>query len=470
MQLSPNSSASLMKKQQIMTRLLEKKRKKELARSTGQLIAGTNKPDIPEAFADIWKPAPFKVYYGGRGKGASWSMVRALIYKAHTQKLFIVCGRETQKSIKESIHRLICNQIKLLGLTDQFNMQAEKIIGLASGSEIVFIGLAAMNIDNQRSLEGCDILYMTEAAKISAYTWETIVPTIRKDNSEIWVDFNPGDELDPTYQKFVANTPPTGSIVKQVHYYDNPFFPARLEQQRQDALARIEEAKKQANGDDTDPAVVQAILDYDHVWGGEPRKIGMAAIMRSRVVFDKFDTPPDARFFHGLDFGYAADPLAFIRCFIVEGIDERTGRPWQDLYIDREVYGPGIELDDIDKNLDLIPTARSWPIKADSSQPATISYLKRQGFNIKGAEKWSGSVEDGITHLKGFRRIVIHEKNCPNMVKEAKLYSFKVDRLTREILPIIVDKHNHGWDAVRYSLDGFIQKRGSTGVWAKLAQ
>lgn len=422
----------------------------------------TNKPEVPDAFADIWKAAPYKVYYGGRGKAASWSMVRALIFKAHTQKLFIVCGRETQKSIKESIHRLICNQIKLLGLEEYFHLGAEKITGYASGSEIVFIGLSTMSVDSQRSLEGCDILYVTEAAKISAYSWETIIPTIRKDDSEIWVDFNPGDEQDATYQKFVANVPPTGALVRKVHYYENPWFPKRLEQQRQDALAKIANARDEAER-------MQAQLDYDHVWGGEPRKISMAAIFRSRVHFEIFDTPPDVRFFHGLDFGFAQDPLAFVRNFIVEGVDER-GRPYQDLYIDREFFGIGVEIDDTPKALDTIETARNWPIKADNARPETISYLKRKGFDISAADKWPGSLEDGIAHLNGFRRIVIHERNCPEMVKEAKLYSFKVDKVTREILPIIVDKHNHGWDATRYSLDKYIQRRGGSGVWAKLAK
>jgi len=450
--------------------LLEIQRKRELLQSSARNVVAFDKPEIPEAFSDIWKPAPFKVYYGGRGKGASWSMVRALIYKAHTQRLFIVCGREVQKSIKDSIHRLIKNQIKLLGLSEFFDVRGEIIRGLASGSEIVFIGLSAMNIDAQRSLEGCDILYMSEAANISAYTWETIVPTIRKDDSEIWVDFNPNLETDATYQKFVANKPPTGSIVRKVHYYENPHFPKRLEQQRQDALQRIEDALAKADGNRDDASVIQAQLDYDHVWGGECRKLSMAAVFRSRVEFAVFDTPADARFFHGADWGFADDPSTLVRSFILEGVDERTGRKWQDLYIDREMFGYHVEIDNLPQHYDSIATARNWPIKADASNPAQISYMRRQGFNITAAKKWDGSVEDGIAHLKAFRRIVIHERNCPNMVREAKLYSFKVDKNTREILPIIVDKENHGWDAVRYSLDGYILKRGSAGVWAKLAQ
>ena len=115
-----------------------------------------------------------------------------------------------------------------------------------------------------------------------------------------------------------------------------------------------------------------------------------------------------------------------------------------------------------------MPGARDWPIKADGARPETISYLHRQGFTISAAEKWPGSVEDGIAHLKGFKRIVLHER-CKHMDEERRLYRYKVDPKTQQVLPVVIDKHNHGWDAIRYSLDGYIQRRGAAGVWARLA-
>jgi phage terminase large subunit len=115
-----------------------------------------------------------------------------------------------------------------------------------------------------------------------------------------------------------------------------------------------------------------------------------------------------------------------------------------------------------------VPGVRDWPIKADAARPETISYMRRQGFHISAADKWDGCVEDGIAHLKGFRRIVIHER-CKQMNDERRLYRYKVDAKTGEVLPVIVDKHNHGWDAIRYSLDGYIQRRGGLGVWSRLA-
>jgi phage terminase large subunit len=116
---------------------------------------------------------------------------------------------------------------------------------------------------------------------------------------------------------------------------------------------------------------------------------------------------------------------------------------------------------------DSVPGSRKWPIKADCARPETISYVARQGFNIAAAEKWPGSLEDGVAHLKGFVKIHIEER-CKHMQEVARLYAYKIDRVTDEVLPIILDCHNHGWDAIRYGLDGHIQRRGVSAQWARL--
>jgi phage terminase large subunit len=116
-----------------------------------------------------------------------------------------------------------------------------------------------------------------------------------------------------------------------------------------------------------------------------------------------------------------------------------------------------------------VPGSRKWPIKGDCSQPQTISYVARQGFNLTAAEKWPDSVEDGIEHIKAFRKIHIHTR-CKKMQEEAAMYSYKVDRITEDVLPIVLDKWNHGWDAIRYGLCGFIQKRGAASIWARLGK
>jgi phage terminase large subunit len=135
------------------------------------------------------------------------------------------------------------------------------------------------------------------------------------------------------------------------------------------------------------------------------------------------------------------------------------------------VYGYSIEIDELPtKVCDKIPTSRQWPIKADPSRPETISYLRNRGFSISAAEKWKGSIEDGIAHLKSFVKIHIHPEGCKQFIPETYLYRYKVDRMTKEVLPVIIDKHNHGWDSLRYALDKYIRRRGGLGVWAKLGQ
>lgn len=155
------------------------------------------------------------------------------------------------------------------------------------------------------------------------------------------------------------------------------------------------------------------------------------------------------RLFFGADFGFAKDPNTLVRSFILHNR----------LYIEYEAYGQQTELDHMPELYDTIPGSRDWPIKADSARPETISYLKRQGFNISAAEKWQGSVEDGIAHLRGFDEIIIHPR-CKNVAREARMWSYKTDRITGEVLPKLADGYEHCWDGIRYSLDGHIKRKG----------
>lgn len=325
----------------------------------------------------------------------------------------------------------------------RFDVQRDTIRS-AVGSEFIFKGLHR-NVQEIKSLEGIDIAWCAEAQATTAESWQVLDPTIRKPGSEIWIDLNPDQESDATYQMFIKNPPPDAVVVK-VGWQDNPWWPEVLEKQRQHAFNQANESG------DWDA--------YNWIWEGHCRQVSDAIIFRRRVVVETFDTPVDARFYHGTDWGFANDPTALLRCYIIDN----------DLYVDREVYGHGVEIDETPALFDTIETARSWPIMADAARPETISYMRRQGFNISAAEKWPGSVEDGVAHLKGFNKIHVHATNCPRLIEEAKLYSYKVDRITGEILPVIIDKHNHGWDALRYALAKFIRARGGVKLWEQLGR
>lgn len=391
---------------------------------------------LPRVYQELFRPARYKCFYGGRGGAKSWCFAQALILLSLQQKLRILCTRELQTSIADSVHRLLSDQILAMGLAGCFSV-SRKAIKSYTGSEFLFKGIRH-SIQEIKSTEGVDICWMEEAQSASQDSWEILIPTIRKPGSEIWLSFNPEQEEDPTYQRFVLNTPPD-TILRKVGWEDNRWFPDTLEKERRYMLSVDLEA-------------------YDHVWGGHCKKISDAVIFGKRVTIDAFETPQDVRFFHGADWGFANDPTTLVRSFIQD----------ECLFIDQEAFGYGVEIDETPQLFDSIPTARTWPIKADSSRPETISYMRRKGFNITAADKWDGSVEDGIAHLKAFKQIVIHER-CKHMNDERRLYSYKVDKKTKEVLPIIVDKHNHGWDAERYSLDGYIQRRGGLSVWAQLA-
>lgn len=396
-------------------------------------------PRAINPFDALKERARYKVFYGGRGAMKSWSFARALLLFADRWSLRVLCAREFQSSIADSVHRLLSDQIELMGLAHRYDITQNSIRNIATGSEFIFKGIRH-NVREIKSMEGIDICWVEEAQSVSTNSWEILTPTIRKDGSEIWISFNTGEETDPTYQRYVLKPPP-GAIVRKVGWEDNPHFPATLDAERRHMLA-------------TDPEA------YEHIWGGAPRTLSDAVIFRNRVAFESFDSPhPDEniRPFFGADWGFANDPTALIKSFIRD----------ETLFVEHEAFGYGVEIDETAQLFDSVPGARDWPIKADSSRPETISYMSRQGFRIDAAEKWQGSVEDGIAHLKGFKRIVVHER-CKRIAQEFRLYSYKVDKVSGDVLPIIVDKHNHGIDALRYSLDGYIQRRGGLGVWAKL--
>lgn len=413
-------------------------------------------------FRPLFKPKRYKIFHGGRGGAKSWEIARALVLIASTRKVRILCAREVQNTIKDSVLKLLKDQIEKLGLGPWFHT-TDTGIRSSVGSEFIFKGLRT-DPNGVKSTEGIDICWVEEAQTVSADSWDVLTPTIRQDGSEIWISLNPGEEDAPTYQRFVVN-PPDNSVVVTVNYYDNPWFPDVLRQEME-YCKRVDYAA------------------YEHIWLGRPKKISAAVIFAGKYRVHAFSDDlwrQADRLFFGADFGFAADPSTLIRSFVIGN----------KLYIEHEAYGLGVELDEMwklyagkdgataeqlanwkpgdDVKYPGIPGAREWPIKADNSRPETISFLKRQGFNIDAAAKWQGSVEDGISHLRGFEEIVIHER-CKHMADEARLYSYKVDKTTKEILPIIVDKHNHCWDGVRYGLDGYIQQRGGLGVWSRLAQ
>jgi phage terminase large subunit len=218
---------------------------------------------FPDWSQFLFQPARFKVAHGGRGSGKSWAFARALILKAVQRPMRILCTREVQKSIKDSVHRLLSDQIEAMGLGNKFEI-LETVIRGPGGSEFLFAGLANHTVESIKSYEGIDITWIEEAQTVSKKSLDILTPTIRKEGSEIWVTFNPCMDTDEVWKRFVLNTPPS-SVVMQVNWSDNPWFPDVLDQERLHCQA-------------TSPA------DYDQIWEGKCRPTVEGAIYAGEMA------------------------------------------------------------------------------------------------------------------------------------------------------------------------------------------
>lgn len=200
------------------------------------------KAEFPVKLEGLFKKSRYKVLYGGRGGAKSWGIARALLIKGAKDPIRILCAREFQTSIKDSVHKLLCDQIDSLGLLSFYEITQTSIRG-RNGTEFSFVGLKN-NVANIKSYEGVDICWVEEAQTTSRLSWNVLIPTIRKEGSEIWISFNPELETDETYQRFVAN-PPADCITMKVNWYDNPWFPDTLRLEKDALKARDEEAYNQ---------------------------------------------------------------------------------------------------------------------------------------------------------------------------------------------------------------------------------
>lgn len=217
---------------------------------------------LPKKAQILFKPSRYKILYGGRGSAKSHSVAAALLLLGAKTRLRILCTREIQKSIKDSVHKLLQDKITALHLGGMYQVLDTEIRG-ANGTEFLFAGLASHTVESIKSFEGVDIVWIEEGQTVSKKSWDILIPTIRKDGSEVWVTFNPELDTDETYVRFVINPPPN-SIVVDMNYMDNPWFPEVLELERQHC--------KLVSPD-----------DYETIWEGKCRSAVVGAIYAKEV-------------------------------------------------------------------------------------------------------------------------------------------------------------------------------------------
>jgi phage terminase large subunit len=385
-----------------------------------------------------------KVAKGGRGSAKSESFGQLAVEETHTAKHRFLCCRELQNSIKESVHQTLKDIIYAKQLDKYYRITDTSIRSLRTGSEFLFRGIRN-NPNEIKSLKGITRCWLEEGEGASASSLEVLIPTIRADDSEIWVSYNPETKDSPCDKTFITHAHPD-SIIVDMNWRDNPWFPEVL--RREKDLCKIVDYEK-----------------YLWIWEGQYKKYAHDLIFRDKIQCDcDFVTPDGVRFYYGLDFGFSNDPLSAHRMF------EKQDGDFTDLYIDYEVYGLGIELDDMHKRLiEGLPGVLRNRLMADSARPDTISFLRRPfskngrtypAIDCVGAEKKKGSLEDGIDYLRHYRHIYIHRR-CPGAKEDYQNYRWKRDAKTDEILSEPVDKSNHTPDDNRYALEPLIKLKVS---------
>jgi phage terminase large subunit len=378
--------------------------------------------EIPDKLGFLFEPHRYKVAYGGRGSAKSWTFARVLLVLAASSCLRVLCAREFQNSIQESVHKLLVDQMGLLGLQDEFEVTQQSIKS-RTDSDFFFYGIKN-NPTKIKSTEGIDIAWVEEAERVSNNSWEILIPTIRKPGSEIWMTFNPHQETDATYQRFVIN-PPDDCVSREINHPDNPWFPVELRKEME-YLARV------------DPDA------YAHIYGGKTRKFSAAQVLNGKWFIEYFEPASGWNGpYQGADWGFAEDPTVLIRCWVHEN----------KLYVEYETWQVGLDIDKTPDAFDKIPDARKYVTRADSARPETISYMQRNGYSrMVGVKKGPESVNRGVLVLRAFEKIVIHPR-CKHAQDEARLWSYKTDPITGDVTADLVKKHDHTWDSIRYALE-----------------
>lgn len=412
--------------------------------------------DYPEKFEEFLKPHRYKVAEGGRGGAKSHFFANNGVQEVFLRGKRMLCCREVQVSIKESVRALIVDKIEAQGLGRYFQIKESEILCPHNGGKISFAGLRQQGqersaADNLKSYEGYDICWVEEAQTVSKMSLDVLLPTIRKDGSECWFSYNRKSESEPVHDRFVnTEFAPDDTVHIYVNWWDNPWF-------KDSPLYALMQSDRKNSPD-----------DYRHIWCGLPRTFSKANLINNWEVRE-FEYDRYAKFHAGADWGFSPDPCTLIKSW--PNWDTREIFVW-DCLIKAELDPEQIDT----QFFSLIPGIKTIEIIADNARPELIAFLKKKGYRIKSCRKGPGSIEAGLSWLSHWK-IVIHPrclKNKMNRMKsditdEFKNYKRKIDPATGEPTSDIIDKHNHAIDALRYSYEREIMHKNSVD-YLKLMQ
>lgn len=388
---------------------------------------------FPGKLRGLFQPRRYKVMHGGRGGGKSWAVARALLLLVAEHGLRVLCAREIQKSMKESVHRLLKDQITALGLDSDFEV-LETEIRCRNGGGFVFTGLQSHTVDTIKSFEGCDIVWVEEAHGVSKRSWDTLIPTIRKEGSEIWLTLNPDMDTDETYVRFVA-APSDDTWVCEINWRDNPWFPSVLEDERQKAQR------------------TQPSEDYEHIWEGKPRRVAAGAIYRHEI---------EALFADGRVCDVPYDPILPVHTVWDLG--------WNDAMTIIMLQSSPMAVRVIDYIEDSNRTY-AWYVEQMEKRPyrwgtdylphdgaacnpqtgiSSIQTLRNLGRNVADPLP-AIDPEEGIKQARMvFPRCYFDKNKTARLVECLKRYRRAVNQRTNEPTGPLHDEYSHGADAFRY--------------------
>lgn len=391
------------------------------------------KARFPAKLKCLFEPAKsrYRILYGGRGGSKSWNIARALLLKGCEKPTRVLCAREFQTSIKDSVHKLLCDQIYALGLEAHYEVTERTIRGL-NGTEFIFVGIKN-NTNNVKSIEGIDVCWVEEAQSVSPNSWNVLVPTIRKADSEIWVSFNPELPTDETWKRFVLN-PPENAVVQKINWSDNPWFPEVLDLERRALQSRDIEA-------------------YNNVWEGIPRQTVDGAIFAKEVTMAELEgricnVPYDAtKMVHAVfDLGWADQTACWILQFV--GQETRLLRYFEDSQQTMSYYMA--KLQSFGYMYDTIWLPHDAKAKSLGTGKSIEEIVRATGMKVQVLDRVP--VNDSINAARTiFNKCYFDRQNTEEGLQCLRHYRYDVDPETKMFsAKPLHDEYSHGADAFRY--------------------
>lgn len=387
------------------------------------------------AFAPVFKPLfepnRYKIFHGGRGSGKSWAVARALLVQAAQQPLRVLCAREVQKSIKQSVHQLLVDQIQSMGLGSFFEILETEIRG-RNGSLFLFAGLASHTVESVKSFEGCDRCWIEEGQTISKKSWDILIPTIRRPGSEIWVTLNPDLDTDDTYVRFIESPPPNAIVVK-VNWNDNPWFPEVLNAER-------------LHCKETRP------YDYENIWEGKCKAAVDGAIYADEIIqaqengrVRNVPYDPQLKVHAVFDLGWN-DSMAI--CLVQKQASElRVIRYIEDSHKTLEYYSNLLKLEQVNWGNVYLP--HDGANKDFKTGKSAQEIMQQFGWSVQIVPR--SDIESGIRLARMiFPRVYFDKENTQGLLKCLKNYKRAIPVSTNEPAAPLHDQYSHGADCFRY--------------------